>query len=140
MHTDFTWARRAVVWSAVSLELATGVWAQGEWKAPSEAKALSNPVREPGNARNLVEANCLPCHGEHGRGDGPAAVALPPPKPADWTSERVQQQTDGELFWKITNGRGVMPAWKHLPERERWELINYIRSLNPRGAALPQPR
>ena len=59
-----------------------------------------------------------------------AAAALPPPKPADWTSSKVAAETDGELFWKISNGRGAMPPWKHLPEDQRWSLVNYIRSLS----------
>ena len=71
----------------------------------------------------------MTCHGASGKGDGAAAAALPPPKPADWTSAKVQAETDGELFWKITNGRGAMPPWKHLPEKDRWELVNYIRTL-----------
>ena len=37
--------------------------------------------------------------------------------------------TDGELFWKITNGRGPMPSRKHLPETDRWSVVHYIRSL-----------
>ena len=64
-----------------------------------------------------------------GKGDGPAAAALPPPKPANWTSAAVQKETDGEIFWKMSNGRGAMPPWKHLPEKDRWELVNYIRTL-----------
>jgi mono/diheme cytochrome c family protein len=51
------------------------------------------------------------------------------PKPADWTSKRVQDDTDGELFWKITTGRGAMPPWGQLPESDRWALVQYIRSL-----------
>ena len=58
-----------------------------------------------------------------------AAAALPPPKPADWTSAKVQSQTDGELFWKMSEGRSAMPPWKSLPEKDRWELVNYIRTL-----------
>jgi mono/diheme cytochrome c family protein len=57
-----------------------------------------------------------------------AAVALNP-KPADWTSAKVQSESDGEIFWKISNGRGAMPPWKHLAENDRWALIRYIRSL-----------
>ena len=49
--------------------------------------------------------------------------------PADWTSAKLAKETDGELFWKISNGRGPMPPWKHLPDQERWELVNYIRTL-----------
>ena len=107
----------------------TAAWAQGEWNAPASAKAMKNPVKGVGNAKKLVETNCVTCHGASGKGDGPAAAALPPPKPADWTSARVQKETDGELFWKITNGRGAMPPWKHLPEKDRWAIVNYIRTL-----------
>ncbi|HEU5321656.1 MAG TPA: cytochrome c [Methylomirabilota bacterium] len=107
----------------------TGVWAQGEWTAPPDAKNLKNPVKGAGGAKKSVDTNCASCHGASGKGDGPAAAALPPPKPADWTSAKVQGQTDGELFWKISNGRGAMPPWKHLPDKERWELVNYIRTL-----------
>jgi mono/diheme cytochrome c family protein len=102
---------------------------QGEWKAPAEAKNLTNAVKGIGNAKKTVETNCVMCHGPSGKGDGPAAAALPPPKPADWTSPNVQSQTDGELFWKISNGRGAMPPWKHVPEKDRWEIVNYIRTL-----------
>ena len=120
--------RIAVVWSIVAVTGASGAWAQGAWTAPPEAKNLKNGVTGPGNARKAAEANCVACHGPAGKGDGPQAAALPA-KPADWTSEAIQKQTDGELFWKISNGRGPMPPWKHLPEKERWELVHYIRSL-----------
>jgi mono/diheme cytochrome c family protein len=109
------------------MAFATAAWAQGEWKAPAEAKGLKNPVKGVGNAKKAVEVNCSPCHGPSGKGDGPAAAALPT-KPADWTSERVQKQTDGEIFWKMSNGRGAMPPWKSLPEKERWEIVNLIRT------------
>ncbi len=107
----------------------TSAWAQGEWKAPADAKATTNPVKGAGNAKKNVETNCVTCHGASGKGDGPAAAALPPPKPADWTSAKVQAETDGELFWKISTGRGAMPPWKHLPDKDRWEIVNYIRTL-----------
>jgi mono/diheme cytochrome c family protein len=108
----------------------TSAWAQGEWKAPADAKAMKNPVKGVGNAKKNVETNCVTCHGPGGKGDGAAAAALPPPKPADWTSSKVASESDGELFWKITNGRGAMPPWKHLPEKDRWEIVNYIRTLH----------
>lgn len=82
----------------------------------------------PGSVRKSIEVNCVTCHGAGGKGDGPTAAGLPT-KPADWTSEVVQKQADGDLFWKISNGRGPMPPWKHLPEKERWEMVSYIRSL-----------
>jgi len=118
--------------AAITLLALTGaavVSAQGPWVAPADAKAMKNPVKGVGNAKKAVETNCVSCHGPGGKGDGPAAAALPPPKPANWTADAVQKQTDGELFWKISNGRGAMPPWKHLPENERWEIVNYIRTL-----------
>src|SRR5581483_8260975 len=120
----------------VALGAAAGVGmvaAQGEWKAPPEAKNLKNPLAgqktDPkilAEGKKLADTNCVTCHGPDGKGNGPAAAALPPPKPADWTSARVKGETDGEIFWKISNGRGAMPPWKHLPEKDRWTLVNYI--------------
>jgi len=107
----------------------TAAWAQGAWKAPADAKAMKNPVKGVGGAKKTIDTNCVTCHGAGGKGDGAAAAALPPPKPADWTSPKVQAESDGELFWKISNGRGAMPPWKHLPEKDRWEIVNYIRTL-----------
>jgi mono/diheme cytochrome c family protein len=112
--------------------LATRAMAQGAWAAPAAEKAKKNPlpadqkVIEQGE--KIAKANCVPCHGASGKGDGVAAAALKP-KPADWTSSRVQNESDGELFWKISNGRGPMPPWKHLSENDRWAVIRYIRSL-----------
>jgi mono/diheme cytochrome c family protein len=125
---------RSVIVAAATTALAVGAAvgvasAQGEWAAPADAKAMKNAVKGVGNAKKAVETNCVTCHGASGKGDGPAAAALPPPKPADWTSAKVQTQSDGELFWKISNGRGAMPPWKHLPDKERWEIVNYIRTL-----------
>lgn len=99
-----------------------------EWKAPASASGLANPVSGAGGAAKAIETSCASCHGTGGKGDGPASAALPS-KPADWTSDAVQKQTDGELYWKISTGRGPMPPWKHLPEKDRWEMVNYIRSL-----------
>ena len=119
-----------------ALLIAPAAWAQGEWKAPADAKGTKNPLADKKNdkavlaeAKKLADTNCATCHGATGKGDGAAAAALPPPKPADWTSAKVASETDGEIFWKISNGRGAMPPWKHLPEKDRWALVNYIRSL-----------
>lgn len=50
------------------------------------------------------------------------------PWPANLTKDLVQDQSDGALFWKITEGRTPMAAYKDvLTEEERWQLINFIR-------------
>jgi mono/diheme cytochrome c family protein len=102
------------------------------WAAPASEKAKKNPLpadpKVVSQGEKVAKINCVSCHGSKGKGDGPAAVALNP-KPADWTSKKVQDEPDGELFWKITTGRGPMPAWRHLPENDRWALVRYIRTL-----------
>jgi hypothetical protein len=70
----------------------------------------------------------MSCRGPRGKGDGAAAVALNP-KPADWISGKVQSESDGEIFWNISNGRGAMPPWKHLAKSNRWAMIRCICSL-----------
>ena len=128
---------RAIVMALLAAFVLTGtVLAQGPapvpWVAPPAEKTKKNPLANDKKAieqgEKVAKINCASCHGASGKGDGAAAVALNP-KPADWTSSRVQDEVDGELFWKISNGRGAMPPWKHLPENDRWSVIRYIRSL-----------
>jgi mono/diheme cytochrome c family protein len=106
--------------------------AQEAWTAPAAEQARKNPLpagaKSVEQGRRVAAANCVTCHGADGRGKGAAAMALTP-KPADWTSKRVQDETDGALYWKISTGRGAMPPWRHLPESERWAVIHYLRSL-----------
>jgi mono/diheme cytochrome c family protein len=116
----------------VALGPSAPVLAQGAWEAPAGEKAKKNPL--PADAatvaqgKKVADVNCVSCHGAKGKGDGAAAVALNP-KPADWTSKKVQAESDGEIFWKLSTGRGAMPSWKFLPENDRWALVRYIRSL-----------
>ena len=104
----------------------------GLWVAPDSEKAKKNPLpsdkKTAEQGEKIAKVNCVSCHGDKGKGTGPAAVALNP-KPADWTSVRVQKESDGEIFWKITTGRGPMPSWRHLSENDRWAVVRYIRTL-----------
>lgn len=124
--------RAAVLTLTAALLLSGAALAQGPWIAPEAEKAKKSPLPPSAKAvadgKKSAQVNCVTCHGASGKGDGAAAAALNP-KPADWTSARVQSESDGELFWKISNGRGAMPPWKHLPESERWSLVQFIRSL-----------
>ena len=112
--------------------VSTVAYAQAPWVAPAAEKAKKNPLpsdkKTVEQGEKIAKVNCVSCHGNKGKGDGVAAVALNP-KPADWTSSRVQDETDGEIFWKITTGRAAMPSWRHLPENDRWAVVRYIRSL-----------
>lgn len=124
-------------WGGLSAALADS---NEPWRAPASARSRRNPLpasASPAGA-TLFAANCAACHGPGGRGDGLSAAALNPP-PRDLTSAAVQRESDGALFWKITQGRGAMPAWPWLSERERWSLVWALREL-ARQAAAPSPR
>ena len=104
-----------------------------KWVAPKEADNVKNPLT--GNttvikgAKVLYTSYCVPCHGDKGKGDGVAAAGLVT-KPADHSGNLVQNQTDGALFWELSEGHNPMPAYKTaLSETQRWSLINYIRTL-----------
>ena len=75
------------------------------------------------------------CHGEKGMGDGTRRKTIKV-KPANFTDPKLMSvETDGSLFWKMTEGRGPMPSWKDdLSEKERWQLVNYIRKLGKDAA------
>ena len=109
------------------------VSAQNSWVAPDEAREIINPYD--GNkiaaqkGAMLYQKLCWTCHGKTGLGDGPAGKSLNP-KPRNFSLKEVQEQTDGALFWKISNGNGMMVPYKHsLNEEQRWQLVNFIRSL-----------
>lgn len=101
------------------------------WVAPERAAQRTNPVPSDDGSvksgRQLFERNCLKCHGKAGHGDGPQAQFLNP-TPSDLTSEAARGESDGALFWKISEGRGLMPKLK-LNDKERWTLIRYLRAL-----------
>lgn len=78
----------------------------------------------------LYRVNCLLCHGTEGKGDGPVASHLLN-KPFDLTSFPMHSFTDGGIFFVISVGvPGKMPAMnENLTVRERWDVVNYVRTL-----------
>lgn len=103
-----------------------------EWIAPESAKNTVNPLQ--GNAAATTEGKklftqiCAVCHGEKGKGDGVGGATLNP-KPRNFTLDKTQNQTDGEFFWKLSEGRPPMASYKAiLTPTQQWQLINYIRT------------
>jgi mono/diheme cytochrome c family protein len=96
--------------------------------------APSNPVTaDPasiGRGDELFHIICITCHGALGKGDGSIAVYLKN-KPADLTGLSVQSLSDGGIFLVISQGvEGKMPALnENLIVRERWDVVNYVRTL-----------
>ena len=106
--------------------------AQDLWLAPKESKNVPNPLKSSGvskeKGKTLYNKLCWTCHGKLGDGKGPAGKGLRP-APKSFSTDVVQNQKDGELFWKISNGKGMMAPYKHsLKESQIWDLVNYIRS------------
>jgi mono/diheme cytochrome c family protein len=103
------------------------------WTAPPEARKLKNRVPMTGEGLTAIapvyERNCAKCHGVNGAANGSQAPLLSA-EPANFTDiKMLKTATDGELLWKITQGRDPMPAFSQLPETERWQLVNYVRDL-----------
>ncbi len=108
-----------------------------DWVAPASADKIENPVKGDEGAikegKILFKQMCSICHGDKGKGDGIAGAALTP-KPTNFTTEKMQGQTDGAIYWKMTEGRAPMAAYKDiLKEEQRWQLVNYIRTLKKIG-------
>ncbi len=88
----------------------------------------------------LYRINCVPCHGKQGKGDGVVGTFFTY-KPADLTSEYVQQFTDGAVFMTITSGvEGRMPPLnENFSVRERWDLVNFIFAMPKIFVPTPTP-
>jgi mono/diheme cytochrome c family protein len=96
------------------------------WVAPDRAAAKPNPLSNrpelAAGGRKIFEQRCAQCHGDDAQGTNRAPNLL---------TRRVQAQTDGALFWKISSGdtRAGMPSFSYLPAPERWQLVLHLRSL-----------
>ena len=89
------------------------------WTAPEYTKTFKNPVNQEDFDYSIEEGkyffsrHCISCHGRLGLGDGNKAEKYNPP-PANLTSLKVQKQTDGEIYWKISHGRNKMLSFKKI--------------------------
>lgn len=82
------------------------------------------------SARVLFRSDCAKCHGINGDGKKPPdSMYSDRTKPTNFTNAKlVDAMSDGEIFWKITNGRKPMPSFKiRLTDEQRWELVDLIR-------------
>ena len=105
-------------------------------EAPLDGSLPPNPVPATptsiARGRVLFGIHCAVCHGEKGRGDGPVAAYFQPPasEVADLTEERILEEEDGLIYLTITEGFQGMPSLApNLTPRERWDVINYLRTL-----------
>jgi copper transport protein len=106
---------------------------------PPVATSQANPILPDAKSINAGQAlfsnYCVPCHGVFGKGDGPLGLTLNP-RPANLSYHAIPGvHTDAQLFEWITNGfpGSRMPAFKvSLSDTDRWNLVNFIRTLAPK--------
>jgi mono/diheme cytochrome c family protein len=86
----------------------------------------------------VYKTNCVSCHGEAGRGDGPDWNKYHP-RPAALTS--VTDHSDSSLLWRVSESGWMLPLCSAMPgykrsigEDDRWRLVAFIRTL---GEAAP---
>ncbi|MBI4608454.1 MAG: c-type cytochrome [Candidatus Rokubacteria bacterium] len=104
------------------------------------SRAEAQQAGDPAAGKALYEKKCALCHGDEGKGDGPAAPLLDP-RPRDFTKGKYKIRTtasgrvptDADLFRIIGEGMPgtSMPAWKVLPDKDRWNLVAYLKALGP---------
>ena len=104
-----------------------------KWLSPAASSAKKNPIASTqesiGAGQKIYSKTCAMCHGKTGDADGPAVIELNI-HPAKLSDPKLATESDGSLFWKITTGKKPMPAYgKRLSEIDRWNLVNYIRTL-----------
>ena len=89
----------------------------------------------PGRGRDLYKANCVACHGERGKGDGPGAGVLKPP-PRDHTDRTYMSTLSDQQIGDIIRMGGAMKGKPGMPSHPQINgpdlaaLVAYVRSLS----------
>lgn len=98
------------------------------WRKPTVAYQAVSVAQ----GMDLFRRHCAACHGDAGHGNGPRSTGLSPP-PANLTEPHTALHTAGDIFWWLTHGKpgSAMPGFAdRLSEDDRWDLINYLRTLS----------
>ncbi len=108
-----------------------------QWVVPADQLLVENPLpytlQNVTQGKNLYVTNCKSCHGDAGKNNALPLVPLPP----DPASAKMQANTQGALFYKITFGKGTMPQFEtSLSVDDRWRIVNYIMNFNPENKPL----
>jgi mono/diheme cytochrome c family protein len=98
--------------------------------------AGSSWAQNAAEGKKLYASYCVTCHGEQGKGDGPAARALPV-KAADHTNGATMNQLSDKYLTDIITKGGpavgkspIMPGWgSQFNESQIRDLVAFIRSI-----------
>lgn len=117
-------------------QAANGEAGETNVEVPAAFQGKTNPLANDSAAadkgKEIYTTNCASCHGDSGKGDGPAGASLDP-HPGNLAA--AQAKGDDYLFWRISEGgmgapfNSSMPAWKDiLSEDEIWQVITHIHT------------
>jgi mono/diheme cytochrome c family protein len=106
--------------------LFTGKGADGQFVAKIPVP-VNEALVERGHQRYTIY--CQPCH--DARGDGKGILFQRGNVPtASFHQEKILKYPDGQIFDIVTNGAGLMPAYRWpIPPADRWAIIAYVREL-----------
>jgi mono/diheme cytochrome c family protein len=95
--------------------------------------SLTNPVTPDAasvdRGRIQYQINCAVCHGPSGAGNGVVMQYGLYPPAIGGAANPAAGYPDGQIFGIIRNGRGLMPTYNRIEEHDRWDIVNYLRSL-----------
>ncbi len=81
--------------------------------------------------KGVYVQRCALCHGESGKGDGPAGKALNPPPRNHTDKTYMDTLTDDQIRQTVMDGKGAMPPHKALLSQTELEsVVLYVRSLS----------
>jgi len=117
--------------SQIITSVAMSICLSGALAAPGGAE-----TGDPTAGKATYDKVCGMCHGPAGKGDGPAAAALPT-KPRNHTDGNYMNPLKDDYLFKIIKEGGAavgkaqfMPAWgTQLTDPDIWNVIAYIRTL-----------
>ena len=124
----------AVAFVSLTILSFTTRFQDNEWVVPESAKKMINPTdaddENMAYGKSLYAKHCKSCHGKEGLGDGSKAEELET-YAGDFSTD-LSDQTDGALFYKITEGRDEMPNFdkKLADDEDRWILVHYMRTFS----------
>ena len=111
----------------------------GRQAASSNITSNPYPITTAGLAQGKLMWNtyCAVCHGQKMDGNGViVANGAYPAAPPAFTGDEWVQSEEGRYYHAIMHGKGVMGHYKDkLSDKERWEVIHYIRSKQIPGYA-----
>jgi mono/diheme cytochrome c family protein len=80
--------------------------------------------------KERYQITCTPCHGESGNGQGIVSKYWAIPPSANLIDQRVGAMPEGQLFWTITHGKGLMGPYNGVVSvHDRWAIVAYVRAL-----------